>query len=360
MKKGGRGCINALRCFCVLGVFVFGFVAIIGSGGGGGGGSDGGTPDTPTYDATGTWDFMAIIDMNSIDTNFDCFPADSPDGDTRKDTLTINQTGNSFTMVDEGGHSFNGTIKGASYTFTGSWEDTDEDGTYSINVNGSFTLSSSNSFTGSDSISGTNLSGNFCEWDETYSGTKQSTSASMTITGKSGNQVNLDGTWDSGCDYDAEDEEAERWTLTISGYNFTQVENIWFESATCSGSSDVTVTVSGAVTLGDEVTASMNGSNVSATKADIAFSSYKGTINNAAVVSDFNADKICGFDNWVVDSPKDLLGSGCGPDSNIKDILYVDDTSDPDIWYSGDGDEGPVDANGYPTNIDSDSAKERL
>ena len=61
MKKGGRGFINALRYFCVLVVFIFGLLAIISSGGGGGGGDDGGTADNATYDATGTWNFIATI-----------------------------------------------------------------------------------------------------------------------------------------------------------------------------------------------------------------------------------------------------------------------------------------------------------
>ena len=56
---------------------------------------------------------MAIIDMNSIDTNFECIPGDSPGDDTRDDTLIINQTGNSFSITDSDGHTFNGTIDGA-------------------------------------------------------------------------------------------------------------------------------------------------------------------------------------------------------------------------------------------------------
>ncbi|MGV7223622.1 MAG: carboxypeptidase-like regulatory domain-containing protein [Nitrospinales bacterium] len=182
---------------------------------------------------------------------------------------------------------------------------------------------------------------------------------SLTITGESGNQVNLNGTWYSGCDADIADGESEIWTITVSGSTFTQVENIWFDSTTCSGSSDVTVTMTGTVTFGDEVTASMNGSNVTATEADVDFSSYTGTINNPDLVAGFNADEECGFDDWVVDTPKELLGTTCMPNSSIKDVIYIDDTVDPDVWYNGDG-EGLLDANGYPTEIDLDSEKERM
>jgi hypothetical protein len=67
---------------------------------------------------------------------------------------------------------------------------------------------------------------------------------------------------------------------------------------------------------------------------------------------------VCGFNDWAVDTPKDLLGTSCGPDANTKDIFYINGTADPDVWYGGNGD-GPSDANGYPTQIELSSAKER-
>ena len=181
----------------------------------------------------------------------------------------------------------------------------------------------------------------------------------LTITGESGDQVNLNGSWDSGCDPDIADGESETSVLTVSGSNFSQVENEWFDSITCSGPSDATVTISGTVALGDELSATMDSTNVTATEIDITINSYKATINNAALVAGINADEECGFDNWVVDTPKELLGTSCAPDSDFKDVLYIDDTVDPDVWYGGD-DEGPFDVNGYPTDIDSDTANERI
>jgi hypothetical protein len=182
---------------------------------------------------------------------------------------------------------------------------------------------------------------------------------SFTITGESGNQVNLNGTWDSGCDDDIAEGESETSVLTVSGSNFSLVGNEWFDSTTCSGPSDATVTMSGTVALGDELSATMDSATVTATKVDIVINSYKGTINNPDLIAGFNADKECGFDNWVVDTPKELLGTSCMPDSDLKDVLYIDDTVDPDVWYGGE-DEGPFDINGYPTDIDPDTAKERI
>jgi hypothetical protein len=182
---------------------------------------------------------------------------------------------------------------------------------------------------------------------------------SLTITGESGDQVNLNGTWYSGCDADIADGESETSVMIISGSNFSQIENEWFDSTTCSGSPDVTLTMSGTFVLGAELSATMGGSTVTATEADVVMNSYKGTINNPDLVAGFNADEECGFDNWVVGTPKELLGTICVPDADLKDVVYIDDTVDPDVWHIGD-DEGPVDVNDYPTLIDPDLARERM
>ena len=98
---------------------------------------------------------------------------------------------------------------------------------------------------------------------------------SLTVTGKSGNPVNLDGTWESECVADIADGESEMWVMTISGSTFSRNDSNWFDSTDCSGAFDVTVTISGTVVLGDELTVSMNGSNVTATENDITLSSYE-------------------------------------------------------------------------------------
>jgi hypothetical protein len=360
MKHDGGGFKNVLRFFRVLIVIFFGFVAITGCSGDGGGDGDseGGTPDTATFDATGTWNVTATFDLDNLDTNFQCIPGESPGDDTREITLILTQTGNSFSMLDGDGHTYSGTINGATYTFSGSWTEPDDDGDYTVTVSGSFTLNASSSFTGIDTVSATNSGGNYCEWEETSAGTKQSSSTSLTITGESGNQVNLNGTWSSLCIADADDGESEMYDLTISGAAFSRVMNLWLDSMACSGPSDITVSMSGTVSLGDELMVAMNSSSVSATAIDITMNAYEGTINNAALVSDFNARQECGFDDWMANTPKDLLGTACQPDSDTKDVMYIDDTADPDVGYFGD--DGPFDANGYPIAIDLDSAAERM
>jgi len=100
--------------------------------------------------------------------------------------------------------------------------------------------------------------------------------------------------------------------------------------------------------MGEELTVTMDSSNVTATEFDNVFDYSEGTVNNATAAADLNARTECGFNDWVVGVPKNLLGSGCGPDANTKSVVYIDDTADPDVMYRGDED-GPLDANGYPT-----------
>lgn len=181
---------------------------------------------------------------------------------------------------------------------------------------------------------------------------------SLTITGESGNQVNLNGDWDTGC-LEMDGGESERWVTTISGSTFSQEENEWFDSATCDGTSDVTIVIRGNFVLGNEVTADLNGFDVTATEMDLAITSAEGTINNPDLIDDLNADEECGFNDWVVDTPKELFGTACGPDANDKEVLYINDTADPDVLYTGDED-GPDDINGYPAEIGSDEPQERM
>ena len=92
---------------------------------------------------------------------------------------------------------------------------------------------------------------------------------------------------------------------------------------------------------------------------DLVITSFVATINNQDVADDFNASEECGFDDWVVDTPRELFGEACSPDANDKEVLYIDDTVDPDVLYTGDED-GPDDINGYPAEIGSDEPQERL
>jgi hypothetical protein len=191
--------------------------------------------------------------------------------------------------------------------------------------------------------------------------TNHKPTTALTVTGKSGNQVHLNGTWNKQCDPDMEEGESESATATITGSNFSQEMNFWFNSTTCTGIPDATATLTASFGLGAQLTTTLNGSNVTATEIDITWESYDITPNTQEMVSQFNANNGCGFNDWVLNSPKDLLGSKCGPDPIQYDLLYIDDTVTPNVMLSGDDDQGaPIDENGYPTSIDADTTMERM
>ncbi len=187
--------------------------------------------------------------------------------------------------------------------------------------------------------------------------------SSLTITGESGNQVDLNGSWSAGCTADVDAGESEKSVNTISGSSFSMTGHVWTNSTVCSGASDITISISGTATLGGEVTATMSGSSVTATKADLVISTAQLTMNNADTTSDANSYGTCGITDWTEGVPKNVLGTDCQPlPESYKDITYIDDTADPDLMYGGiesDEDE-TLDANGYPTEIDPDSAQARM
>lgn len=182
----------------------------------------------------------------------------------------------------------------------------------------------------------------------------------MCVCGKSGSQVSVNGTSEGTCVANVGEGSSETTILIIiGGSTFTLTTNHWFSSMTCAGPSDAIQVVGGTVTKGNEVTTMMDGSSVTATKIDIVINTAQAVANNPATVGDLNAVQECEFDDWAVGVPKNILGTTCMSQTNQKDIIYIDDTANPDLWYSGDED-GPFDANGYPTVIDLDTEAERL
>ncbi len=183
--------------------------------------------------------------------------------------------------------------------------------------------------------------------------------SSLTVTGESGNQVNLNGSWSAGCIADESAGESEKWVNTVSGSSFSITGNVWTNSTGCSGTSDLTMIVSGTATLGGEVTATLSGSSVTATKSDVVFSTAQLTLNNADTASDANSYGFCGITDWIAGVPRNVLGTDCGPESSFKDIFYINDTVDPDLWYDSDED-GTLDADGYPTTLDPNYPQARM
>ncbi len=90
----------------------------------------------------------------------------------------------------------------------------------------------------------------------------------------------------------------------------------------------------------------------------IMFGIMTATVYDPDMATALNEDEACGYDDWEVGVTKSLLGTDCT--ASVKDIIYIDDTGEYDIWYKGcDDDECVQDAQGYPAEIQHDQAKHR-
>jgi hypothetical protein len=113
-----------------------------------------------TYDATGTWD------VTETDVEDSCDPNVQPE----TSTITITQSGNDVTMVDDEGNTFTGTANGSYYTLYGEFLEQGE----TTKVDVTFVLSSSTAGSGSFSVTWTD-GVNWCEGGALFTITKQPT-----------------------------------------------------------------------------------------------------------------------------------------------------------------------------------------
>jgi len=96
---------------------------------------------SPPFDATSDWN---VLTSNSWVTG----GCSAVKDDTIE--LTITQTGDDITIVDDEGETYVGKVDGATYTFSGTFVD----GSFTYIVNGTFTLNSNSSATGTVTYSG--------------------------------------------------------------------------------------------------------------------------------------------------------------------------------------------------------------
>lgn len=59
-----------------------------------------------------------------------------------------------------------------------------------------------------------------------------------------------------------------------------------------------------------------------ATQVDLTYVTLTETPVDAATVTNFNAGSVCGFSNWVLNTPKSLFGSSCASTINAGTINY--------------------------------------
>lgn len=133
--------------------------------------------------------------------------------------------------------------------------------------------------------------------------------SSLTITGASGNQVALNGSWSEGCNEELG--QSNKAVTTFFGSSLTVEGDSWSSVTDCSGPTDMTTIISGTITLGEDVLVPFNTSFVTAKKLDGEVTSSLITAINTATATNFNAFSFCGATDWVVGETKDVLGTVC-------------------------------------------------
>jgi hypothetical protein len=176
--------------------------------------------------------------------------------------------------------------------------------------------------------------------------------APLAMKGTSGNAVSMNGAW-TGCTFSAIDQENERDTLTFNGGSVTATLTIWSaaSNANCTQTAtpDITANISGTATLGAEATASWISSSgtastspagisaaAKATQATLAFNSAVLTLGSAAYVTQFNGGNFCGFSDWAVGVPKNVLNCTAVISATTQTEYWVVDDSAAQLkWYTG-------------------------
>ena len=181
---------------------------------------------------------------------------------------------------------------------------------------------------------------------------------SLQVVGASKNMVGLDGRWDGACETGVEEAASAIYVLNISGTAFSMMRKGWISSDDCSGQYDFSYETKGNLIVGEASEAIFKTASTTANRVEIAYTSARLTSYNQEFVDALNQDQSCGVDDWVVNGPKEVLDTKCGPKSQVKSLIYIDDNSHPLILYMGIG-KGTVDANSFPAEIDADIAFER-
>jgi len=179
-----------------------------------------------------------------------------------------------------------------------------------------------------------------------------SSTPSETITGASGESVELDGTWKppDGCaDYGT---ESESTVVVLSGTDVSVNYDSYWSVGDCSGTAEISVATGGTFALGEDVTATLSGSKVTATQVDYTWTSATATPNTAAAAAEMNSSSECGISDWAEGVASDVLGvADCQPTTEMN-IIYLDDAATPNRLHLGDTESAGSD--GYPTKVATD------
>jgi hypothetical protein len=168
----------------------------------------------------------------------------------------------------------------------------------------------------------------------------------------------LQGNWATACAPAADGSGTS--TTNLANFANTQVTegNIVYGDAACATPAySVTVTASYALGTDTQV--------AGAQSLDLTISAVTATILNADYVAQFNQQKVCGIDNWAVNTPTDISGKACNganaapmpsAGTQLFDIVKSDASTDgkPELFFGDSSGTDDGSAQGKrPVAIDS-------
>ena len=190
---------------------------------------------------------------------------------------------------------------------------------------------------------------------------------SIKITGTSGEEVSLDGTWEEPCDGDSEG------TVVIAGSSISIDFSDWITEYECTGTPDFTGEAGFTISYDQAVTITdwLDDSGASAappagleevTEANgmtIVLESDSLTPVTAAGAEAANEIEYCGFTDWTVGESKNILDcfltdqNGDPVPAEQQESWVLDDSGETLALYSSENsvDTTVVDGDGYPTEI---------
>jgi hypothetical protein len=156
------------------------------------------------------------------------------------------------------------------------------------------------------------------------------------IIGASGDPVSLDGSWATGC-VDLMNGTSQLRSGIASGKSVVHTDEVFTNVSDCSGSYDYSLLILYSFNLEGEVTVTTplpDQTPVIAAKIAEVYIKFEYTVNSQNTVDIFNDTSWCGFSDWELGVPKDVIGTGCVPYLQ-NDAFYIDDTVLPNVLYIG-------------------------
>lgn len=152
---------------------------------------------------------------------------------------------------------------------------------------------------------------------------ESSKSSSPTPGSSPDSTTELQGSWETGCNYDIVYDESQNVTLTLSGSMYTVVISIYAQDLCLTPNLILEINETGNISIGSGITTQTNPEP--AKKLNITTSTYSLTPRMQALVDGYNFISYCGLTTWALNVPMNITGLTCDSDQmpSAGDIYYT-------------------------------------